>query len=54
VLWAVEIYYKDKAAFKDMQERAMKKHFSWDDSAKSYEAVYRYILNRHNTPKPIL
>lgn len=54
VLWAVEIYYKDKTAFKDMQERAMKEHFSWHDSAKSYEAVYRYILNRHNTPKPIL
>ncbi|WP_345993870.1 glycogen synthase GlgA [Sulfurimonas sp. HSL-1716] len=54
VLWAVEIYRKDKSAFKDMQERAMKEHFSWDDSAKRYEAVYRYVLEKKHTLKPNL
>jgi starch synthase len=46
VLWAVNIYYNDKKAFKDMQKSAMKKHFGWDDSAKGYIDVYRYALNK--------
>ena len=36
-----------------MQERAMKQHFGWDDSAKSYEAVYNYILGLE-AQKPLL
>ena len=44
VLWAVNIYYKDKESFIEMQKSAMQNHFSWEDSAKGYEAVYRYIL----------
>ena len=44
VLWAVRIFYDHKGAFKKMQKRAMKEHFSWDDSAKGYEDVYKKIL----------
>lgn len=51
VLWAVETYYKDKEAFADMQERAMKEHFGWDDAAKGYEAVYKYALHKHRVQK---
>lgn len=47
VAWAVEIYNTDKEAFLDMQERAMKEHFGWDDAAKGYEAVYNYTLHKH-------
>jgi len=44
VLWAVKIFYDHKGAFKEMQKRAMREHFSWDDSAKGYEDVYKKIL----------
>jgi starch synthase len=44
VLWAVNIYYKDQESFKEMQRAAMQNHFSWEESAKSYVDVYRYIL----------
>ena len=53
VLWAINIYKNDKKSFQDMQRRAMKQHFSWDDSAKSYEAVYNYILGLE-AQKPLL
>jgi len=46
VLWAINVYYKDKKAFKNMQSFAMSEHFSWDDSAKEYEKVYRYALEK--------
>ena len=46
VLWAVNIYYKDKEAFSEMQKLAMQKRFGWDDSAKAYEDVYRYALEK--------
>ncbi|QOP42282.1 glycogen synthase GlgA [Sulfurimonas marina] len=52
VLWAMSIYYNDKEAFLDMQRRAMSEHFSWDDAAKDYEAVYRYILDPANNERP--
>jgi glycogen synthase len=46
VLWAVNVYYKDKKAFKAMQKRAMKEYFGWDRAAQSYVDVYRDILNK--------
>ena len=46
VLWAVDTYYNNKEAFKNMQESAMKEHFGWDDSAKGYEEVYQYALKK--------
>jgi len=45
VLWAVNIYYKEREAFKEMQKVAMQEHFSWEDSAKAYVDVYRFALN---------
>ncbi len=45
VLWALNIYYKEKEAFKEMQKVAMQEHFSWEDSAKAYIDVYRFALN---------
>jgi starch synthase len=44
VLWAVDIYYNKKEAFKRMQKFAMQEHFSWEDSAKEYEHVYHYAI----------
>jgi starch synthase len=46
ILWAVNVYYKDKKAFKAMQKRAMKEYFGWDRAAQSYVDVYRDILKR--------
>ena len=44
VLWAVDIYTRNKEAFEKMQQQAMRAHFSWDDSAKEYEDVYTFAL----------
>jgi starch synthase len=44
VLWAVDVYYNKKEAFERMQKFAMQEHFSWKDSAKEYENVYRFAL----------
>ena len=46
VLWALKIYNDDKIAFEDMQKTAMQQHFDWDDSAKGYEEVYQYALDK--------
>ncbi len=48
VMWAVNIYHNNKQAFEAMQERAMKMHFSWDDSAKEYNEVYQHIISKYN------
>ena len=29
-----------------MQKTAMQQHFDWDDSAKGYEEVYQYALDK--------
>jgi starch synthase len=41
-MWAVNTYYNKKEQFKKMQIRAMREHFSWEDSAKDYEKLYHY------------
>lgn len=40
IQWALDVYTNHKEAFEQIQNRAMKAHFSWDDAAKNYEAVY--------------
>ncbi|NTU42150.1 MAG: glycogen synthase GlgA [Nitrospirales bacterium] len=39
--WAIHTYYNKKDAMKGLISRAMGKRFTWDDSAKSYEELYR-------------
>lgn len=51
VMWAVSIYHNNKKAFKEMQERAMKMHFGWDDAALAYEEVYRYAIAKRSVTK---
>lgn len=46
IKWAVDIYHNDKEDFELMQERAMKMRFDWMKSAKSYEEVYEYALEK--------
>ena len=36
--------YQDKKKWRQVQEKGMRKDFSWDDSAANYEALYRDIL----------
>jgi glycogen synthase len=43
VLWAVNVYYKDKKAFKAMQKRAMKEYFGWGRVAKNYVDIYKKL-----------
>ena len=38
--WAVYTYYNNKNAMKRLINRAMKKRFTWEESAKKYEDVY--------------
>lgn len=38
--WAVSTWYDRKAHIKLMQQAAMARHFSWDDSAVEYEKLY--------------
>ena len=39
--WAVATWYERPEHFRAMQERAMKQHFSWTDSAKKYSELYQ-------------
>ncbi len=38
--WAVYTYYNNQKAMKKLVNRAMKKRFTWEESAKKYEDVY--------------
>lgn len=38
--WAVATWYERPEHFRAMQQRAMKEHFSWTDSAKQYAELY--------------
>lgn len=38
--WAVSTWYDRKSHIKQMQQAAMARHFSWDDSAGEYERLY--------------
>lgn len=42
--WAVSTWYDRKAHIKQMQQAAMARHFSWDDSAVEYERLYARAL----------
>ena len=44
VKWALETWLYDKDAIEIMIRRAMSKVFSWDESAKKYEEVYKRVL----------
>jgi starch synthase len=40
VKWAQDTWYDRRDQFVAMQQRAMRQHFGWDESAKAYENVY--------------
>ncbi len=42
--WAVSTYYDRPEHYKAMQKRAMKKSFSWKDSAERYEEAYERAI----------
>ena len=44
--YAEDVYYKDRAAWDKMVERAMDADFSWDVSAKKYEAMYNVLIDQ--------
>ena len=46
IKWAIDIYENDKENFKKMQKRGMKMRFDWEKSAKSYEEVYKFALEK--------
>jgi starch synthase len=41
---AIDLYYENPKQFKKMQITAMKKDFSWDNSAKKYLKLYKNLL----------
>lgn len=51
---AVGMWREDKAAWRGIQERAMKKDFSWTSSAKDYVALYRRAIKYHADGHPII
>ena len=44
--WAVYTYYNNKNAMKRLIENAMKKRFTWEESAKKYVEVYELAINK--------
>jgi starch synthase len=44
VKWAVSIWHHKPEAFARIQQRAMQAHYSWEEAAKGYEDVYRWVL----------
>lgn len=46
--WAVFAWYNKKDHIRKMQERGMKKDFSWERAGKEYEKVYEQALKIHN------
>ena len=44
--WAVYAYYNKKDHIKKMQQKAMKKDFTWKASCENYIKVYEEALNR--------
>jgi starch synthase len=45
--WAIGTYFNRKAAWRRMQERAMRTDFSWDRSARQYSTLYEWAVSRH-------
>lgn len=44
--WAVWAWYNKKEHIEKMQEKAMEKRFSWEDSAEKYSEVYQWAHDR--------
>ena len=44
VRWAVDVWHRDREGFSEMQKRAMKARYSWEEAAMGYETVYYWIL----------
>lgn len=44
--WAISTWYEAPAHFTEMQKRAMRKHYSWKDSSKSYRELYDTLLSK--------
>ena len=42
--WAISTYYDRPEHYREMQQRAMKQSFSWDESASRYESAYERAL----------
>ncbi|MBU1661649.1 MAG: glycogen synthase GlgA [Chloroflexi bacterium] len=42
--WAVSTYYDRRPHFEQMQQKAMRQRFSWEDSAREYEQAYRRAI----------
>lgn len=42
---AVALYFDYKPLYLEMQQRAMEQKFTWDESAKQYEILYRTLLS---------
>lgn len=48
VLYALETYHLNKPHFKKLIERAMKQHFSWEESSGEYVELYRKAIDNRN------
>jgi len=46
VRWALQTWRDKKDAFRAMQQRAMRKEFSWQVAAKKYGELYDWALER--------
>ena len=46
VEYAVKTYYTNRSAWDETAKRAMERDFSWNASAKSYEALYDDLLEK--------
>jgi starch synthase len=42
--WAVSTYYDRRHHFDRMQQKAMRQNFTWEESARQYERVYRRAI----------
>ena len=50
--WAVSTYYDRPEHYGEMQQRAMKRSFSWDESASRYESAYERALRISKDNQP--
>ena len=46
VTWAVETWYNDPKAIKQLIKNAMSAEFSWEDAAKAYEDIYQLAASK--------
>jgi len=50
--WAVSTYYDRPEHYRKMQQTAMRQNFSWEESAKHYDAVYQRAIQIKNDLSP--